>query len=290
MRASSTPSARYRDFESYLPDVLVLAFDTLDKAQRYSLGLYRLGQALQPASAPDRESCSAPGTRSQQVFELCKQAYFDDYVLYWPQLHDGHRLAMTVWAASRDTRAPQRDTPLAGELLAHARQLGELEHTLDRGLADPSVGDAAWARRLRESLEPSLAETRGFADRVRKVRPLVLVVEDDEVQRLTLSRMIEPLECDALFVNDGRSALAQLRRVRPDVILMDLRLPGIDGIALTAQLKAMPALSSIPVVMMTGDARRETLTSSVEAGAVSFIVKPFSREVLKARLDKALGG
>lgn len=288
VRASSDPDKALADFEACLPDVLVLAFDSLEKSQRYYLGLYRLGQALQQHAHRTVILCSRDEV--QQVSELCKQEYFDDYVLYWPQTFDGPRLAMSVWVASREMRTTRRETPRPGELLAHARHLGELEQKLDRGLADRAEVDSVWARNLKESLEPSLAGTRVLAERLRNLRPLVMVVDDDEVQRQVIARMLEVSDYDLEFARDGRSALAQLRRARPDVILMDLRMPGMDGVAVTAQIKATPSLASIPVIVMTGDARRETLASSVTAGAVAFIVKPFNRELLQARIEKALYG
>jgi CheY-like chemotaxis protein len=70
------------------------------------------------------------------------------------------------------------------------------------------------------------------------------------------------------------------------VILMDIRLPGMDGVALTRHLKSSPHLTDIPIVMMTGDARRETLLRSIEAGAAGFVVKPVTRAGLEAKLGK----
>ena len=69
---------------------------------------------------------------------------------------------------------------------------------------------------------------------------------------------------------------------------MDVRLPGGDGVALTEQIKSTPELASIPVVMLTGEARFETLVRSMEAGAADFIVKPFTRDALVAKLGKYL--
>ena len=69
---------------------------------------------------------------------------------------------------------------------------------------------------------------------------------------------------------------------------MDVMLPGGDGVALTEQIKAAPDLAAIPVVMLTGEARLDTLVRSMEAGAADFIVKPFTREALLAKLSKYL--
>ena len=144
----------------------------------------------------------------------------------------------------------------------------------------------ARATRLKDRLEPSLAGARSLVEELRKHRPVVLVVEDDEFSRELVARTLDAECWEAIFASDGASAISQLRQVRPDVILMDIRLPDTDGLSLTHQLKASPHLSAIPVIMMTGDAREETLLSSLAAGASGFVVKPFTRAVLTAKLEK----
>lgn len=64
--------------------------------------------------------------------------------------------------------------------------------------------------------------------------------------------------------------MAKLRQAPADVILVDVRMPGMSGIGLTSRVKATPDLAEIPIRMMTGDSRRETLGGSIEAGAVEF--------------------
>lgn len=342
------------DFDEFKPDVLVLAFDSLDKAQRYYLGLYRLGQFVH--QHPHRTVVLCDKAEVRAVFELCKKEYFDDYVLYWPQTHDGPRLAMSIWMACREMMALHSAAPSNSELRAHAQQLGDLERVLERQMSDGEQRLAAargslsqaesevegaidqfsdrlargtadgwvevknsaalgreidalkqaqiastrkfsarsieplssWANNLREQIEPALAGTRVLADQVREIRPIVMVVEDDELARLLVKRTLDPQVYATIFVEDGTAALSQMKRVKPDVVLMDIRLPGLDGLTLTQRLKATPHLSDIPVIMMTGDARRETLIHSVEAGASEFVIKPFTRESLTSKIDKVL--
>jgi CheY-like chemotaxis protein len=119
-------------------------------------------------------------------------------------------------------------------------------------------------------------------------RPIVLVVEDDEVQHTLVAAMLESERIDLVFEADGGAAIERIRAVGPDLVLMDFVLPGDDGVALTEQIKAAPDLAAIPVVMVTGEARLDTLVRSMEAGAADFIVKPFTREALIAKLTKYL--
>jgi CheY-like chemotaxis protein len=354
VKASTNPALTTQEFEEYRPDVLVLAFDSLDKAQRYYLGLYRLGQAVQQHTHRTVILCSKDEVR--EVFDLCKKQYFDDYVLYWPHTHDGPRLAMSIWIACREMAAMKFDALRPAELLAHAKHVGDLERMVGHELADGEqrlsdarrsflqseheiaaaiddfshrlvdstaaswieVKDKAtlaqeidrlkqqqiaqtrrvgtdsvrsmieWAGRFKARVEPAFASTRTLTDKVRKVRPIVMVVDDDELARRLVSVMLDRKAYEVVFVGDGREALIQLRRMRPDVVLMDIGLPGQDGVALTQRLKASPHLADIPIIMMTGDARRATLVSSMEAGAIAFVVKPFTRESLNSNLDKVL--
>ncbi len=342
-----------RDFDAYRPDVVVLAFDRLEKAQRYYLGLYRGGASLPPNGHRTVLLCAKDEVRA--AVDLCKREYFDDYVLYWPQTYDGFRLVMSILIACREIAALKASGPRPLDLLAHAKHVADLDRILDRKLTDREedavdarqalrmtereiegsmdifsdrltkrtsdavdVTDAvalareiadlkahqialarhsdavgaelksAWTRNLRKEIEPALAGTRVLAEEVRKIRPVVMVVEDDEFARQLLLRTLDPEEWDAIFAANGEQAMGQLRRVRPDVILMDIRLPGVDGVALTQRIKASPHLANIPVIMMTGDARKETLESSMAAGAAAFVVKPFTRELLTAKLARVL--
>jgi CheY-like chemotaxis protein len=119
-------------------------------------------------------------------------------------------------------------------------------------------------------------------------RPVVLMVEDDVVLHTLVAAMLESEAIELVVEADGGSALDRIRAVAPDLVLMDIVLPGGDGVALTEQIKATPELAAIPVVMLTGEARLETLVRSMEAGAADFIVKPFTREALLAKLGRYL--
>jgi CheY-like chemotaxis protein len=118
-------------------------------------------------------------------------------------------------------------------------------------------------------------------------RPVVVVVEDDEALHALVAAMLAP-DVELVFESDGAAAFDRIHAIGPDLVLMDVMLPGRDGVAITEQIKSSPALAAIPVVMLTGEARFETLVRSMQAGAADFIVKPFTRDALVAKLGRFL--
>jgi CheY-like chemotaxis protein len=340
------------DFEECAPDVLVLAFDSLDKVQKY-LDRYRLRRAAPRKLHRTVVLCSQG--ESQAAFERCKAGVFDDYVTYWPQVPDTLRLCMSVWIACNAMLATQSNALRPAELRAHVKRvaglaavfddfetgaersgggreaLAQAEHQIARVVDDfaerLALGVAAgwlavkdraalaqeimqlkgdqimlargagatatesmkaWAREVLAQIEPSLTENRALDKRLRQIRPVVLVVEDDEFARQLVGRCLDARAWETVFAADGAVALSLLSRLLPDVILMDIRLPGLDGVSLTQKLKSSAHLAQIPVIMMTGDATKQTLVSSLEAGAAAFVIKPFTRESLVKNLDKVL--
>jgi CheY-like chemotaxis protein len=146
----------------------------------------------------------------------------------------------------------------------------------------------AWAQQLRGKVEPSLAESRSFAAQVRQARPTLLVIGGDNTTREVLTPSLRSLGYDLVMAHDGNHILAQLARARPSAILMDIVSSAAEALSLTRQLKALPDIAHIPIIMVSGDSRRETLLSSIRAGASDFIAKPFTQEILRAKLGKIL--
>jgi CheY-like chemotaxis protein len=192
---------------------------------------------------------------------------------------------------ARALRAGPKGAPIslivcdAGELAAAARLVREgvfddyLPHPVGATDPDRLSTSVRVAGRLSRVARPKVSA---------RARPLVFLVEDDEFSHQLVAITLESQNIELVAESDGAAALARIRVVQPDLILMDVNLPGRDGVELTQQLKADPALAGIPVVMLTGEARREILVRSMEAGAVDFIVKPFTPDALIAKLTKFL--
>jgi putative two-component system response regulator len=114
-------------------------------------------------------------------------------------------------------------------------------------------------------------------------RARLLVVDDEEANRKLLSRLLSP-EYDVQTAADGEEALALLERVDVDVVLLDVRLPGLDGFEVCSRLKRRERTRLVPVVLVTGHGAREHRIRGIHAGADDFLTKPFDAEELHARV------
>jgi PAS domain S-box-containing protein len=118
------------------------------------------------------------------------------------------------------------------------------------------------------------------------VRPEVLVADDDPDVRAYMTHLLEDRYA-VTAVADGRETLAQARRRAPAVIVADVMMPNLDGLALVAALKADPELRRIPAILVTARAGREAVTSGLECGADDYLCKPFGPSELRARVRAA---
>ncbi|MAH05774.1 MAG: response regulator [Alphaproteobacteria bacterium] len=118
----------------------------------------------------------------------------------------------------------------------------------------------------------------------------VLAVEDDATSRFVLVNLLEELGYDPIEAEDGREALAIMENDinRPDIIVLDKIMPGMDGLEVVLQLKKDPALSHIPIVMVTGSKTPEEVKEGIDAGVFYYLVKPYEEEVFKSVIDAAM--
>jgi signal transduction histidine kinase/CheY-like chemotaxis protein len=118
-------------------------------------------------------------------------------------------------------------------------------------------------------------------------RTSVLVVDDNADMRAYLTRLLAPTH-DVRTARDGREALQEVARSRPDLVLTDVMMPGVDGFELLRLLRIDPGTRSLPVVMLTARAGQEAAVEGLEAGADDYLPKPFESAELLARVRAVL--
>jgi twitching motility two-component system response regulator PilH len=113
----------------------------------------------------------------------------------------------------------------------------------------------------------------------------VLIVDDAVVDRRNLEQILAAAGHRVLLAESGEQALARARDDRPDVILMDVNMPDLDGFATTRRLKAEPATKDIPVVFVTGKNQKADQAWGRMLGAKGYVSKPYTREDILAQVE-----
>jgi two-component system response regulator MtrA len=121
-------------------------------------------------------------------------------------------------------------------------------------------------------------------------RPLVLVAEDDADVRDLIERKLRGDGMDVLAVSDGLAALHACRTARPDLVLLDVMMPGMNGLQICQELRSHVATRDLPVVLITARARAVDVQNGYDSGADDYIVKPFSPRDLVSRIRAGLPG
>jgi CheY-like chemotaxis protein len=113
--------------------------------------------------------------------------------------------------------------------------------------------------------------------------PIVMVVDDQESYTDMMSGVLIEYGLEVFIANDAKQAFGLLDSVTPDLILLDVMMPGVDGIAFLRRLRADPRLGIVPVLLVT--AYLDTLERGIAAGAQGYLTKPFSAQQLREAIS-----
>jgi len=186
-----------------------------------------------------------------------------------PAREAGHRMLMRLYLQT-------------GRRAAAVRQYQACERVLSRALGvKPDTETRALYDKILEARAATTVEPNS-----RPTRPAVLVVEDEPVTRAVLEGFLGLADYDVTAVSDGADALFQLSNRRFDLILTDIAMPSVDGLAL-AEVVTRKGLHT-PVIFVTGQPGDELEVKGLELGAVDYIRKPIQKDVLLLRVRKAL--
>ena len=120
------------------------------------------------------------------------------------------------------------------------------------------------------------------------MRLKVLTVDDSKTVRIIVKKSFKGFDCEIIEAQNGVEGLAMAAKTNPDIILLDITMPVMDGVEMLTKLKSDPALKAIPVIMLTAEAGRENVMKIAKIGVRDYIVKPFKEEVLVDKVSRVV--
>lgn len=137
----------------------------------------------------------------------------------------------------------------------------------------------------RDELETTNLTPLGSHDPKRTPRATILAVEDDPSAAASLHDLLEFAGYHVLVATSGAQAKQMVEEIRPDLVMLDLMLPDVDGLVLCSELRAM---ADVPIIVISGTARKRDATLALRLGADDFIWKPYDIYDLEARIEAVL--
>ena len=143
-----------------------------------------------------------------------------------------------------------------------------------------------------EDISDKLSVSRSLVEDTLKtmsdIRQKILIVDDEMDALLALKVALETEGYNIAEAKDGYEAIDKVRSEIPDLILLDLMIPGIDGFEVCRQLKSDPMYKHIPIIMLTARGEVDDKVEGIELGADDYVTKPFNLKELKARIKMIL--
>ena len=116
----------------------------------------------------------------------------------------------------------------------------------------------------------------------------LLIVDDEEINIKLLASILEDKKITPLFATNGSDALAMARKELPDLILLDVIMPDIDGYEVCKRLQADPATKDIPIIFLTGQRSAVDEAKGLDMGAVDYIFKPYDPHIVRSKIQNQL--
>ncbi|KAF0108763.1 MAG: two-component system cell cycle response regulator DivK [Anaerolineaceae bacterium] len=116
----------------------------------------------------------------------------------------------------------------------------------------------------------------------------VLYVEDNADNRTLVRRVLVAEGYEVIEASDATGALETIQKQRPDLILMDINMPDMDGYTLTMRIKTMPGMQSVPIIALTANVMRGDREKSLEAGCDGYIQKPIDIDTISQYIERYL--
>ena len=141
---------------------------------------------------------------------------------------------------------------------------------------------------ISQELEIPESQVNQVLNKLTDTREKILIVDDEMDTLLTTKRALEIDGYNVIEANDGKKALEIIRKENPDIILLDLMLPEMDGFDVCKKVKTDPLYGHIPIIMLTAKGEIKDKVDGIEIGADDYVTKPFNLSELKARIKMIL--
>jgi CheY-like chemotaxis protein len=155
-------------------------------------------------------------------------------------------------------------------------------------LNQPLTHLKTWLQELGTQYKPHFESVRLLKDAAQKIPQTILVVDDDKFSQNLSKAALAEENYIVIEADSGYQALKILSKQRPDLILMDMNMPDLDGLETTRRIKALEQLATIPIIMLTGNQAKADVINCLKAGVSDYIVKPVSHGTLLDKIHKLL--
>jgi chemosensory pili system protein ChpA (sensor histidine kinase/response regulator) len=142
---------------------------------------------------------------------------------------------------------------------------------------------------IRHSASTVKIDYQSVDDRAEQVRSTVMVVDDSITMRRVASKLLERHNYEVVTAKDGVDALAQLQDLRPDVMLLDIEMPRMDGFELATHMQNEDSFAKIPIIMITSRTGEKHRDRALEIGVTNYMGKPYQEDELIENIQTALG-
>lgn len=287
-------------FDSFKPDAMMLAFSS----NREALVFYAYLLTHSKALFSFKHICilMSDGKHAEEASQYCHNKIIDDYVILKP-LFDTHRLGVSLSILNKLLPHIEFDRLLESRIIQITKVLGGVSAYMEEKEVKqfkPAPDDKAnrllqlafKAIDMGNELPNSDAEDASHeraSHQSHDEAPLILLVEDEEVNQNMMRMVLEKEHYRVELARDGEEALEILGMVRPDLILMDIRMPKLNGLEVTKKIQQNPLLSSIPIVMLSAHSEQPVVRECLRSGAVDYLIKPAERRELLDRIHRFAG-
>src|SRR5436853_7649490 len=114
----------------------------------------------------------------------------------------------------------------------------------------------------------------------------ILTVDDSKTIRMIVAKTLKPFDCQIAEASNGAEGLEAAAKEKPDLIILDITMPVMDGVEMLTKLKADPDLKAVPVMMLTAESGKDNVLKIAKLGVRDYLVKPFKEEQLIEKVAK----